>query len=341
MHRIEEYDKQEGIKQAWHGLTIVRKKLDLDHNCLTEWDIVPAEVFLKMPDEKKPNILLPFKQLICTDKPDLLIGQPYNPDTYHPITNEQFLKMVHDAISGTGHKVVSIGSVRNRGRIFISVEVKGLSEFKAGGRTFEPYLNFGNGHDKSSVLWVNLSEICTVCDNTFSFNLHKVEDKQGNGGLSLEQRHTKNVEAKLPEISKLVDQAVGVQREFAEAFESLTKKKVTVKTAERIYAGFIAMPQAEELSTRSRNIVSRLTDLFQTGAGNKGENRADLFQGATQYYTHENSGGKRLSRQYFSSEFGTGAQRKHEFWRLVKDNELFEATEERGAEVLEGKKPTG
>lgn len=330
MHRIEENDKQEGLTQAWHGLTTIREDLSLASNWLRDWDIQARNVYLGEGDEQ---IKLPFVQMICSDLPELLIGTPYNPQTFKPITNADFLKLVADSVSGIAHTLVSIGSIRNRGRVFASLEIAGLEAFKAGGREFKTYLNFGNGHDKSSVLWVNTSNVCTVCDNTFSMNLFSVENKDGQG-LKHQQRHTKNIAARLPEIAKLVDKAVRIQAEFAKSFSELAAKPCGMSEAQEAFAGFVGSDEATKLSTRSANMVARLVDLFCTGKGNEGANRADLFSAITDYYTHENAGGENKLKQFVSSEFGSGAMKKEEFWLIVRDDDSFKKLCARGRELI-------
>lgn len=313
---------------AWHGLTVIRPDLSLDNNVLAEQDVEPRSLYLDN------GVQVPFRQLVATDDESILVGYPYDPETYYPLTNRKFLDMVKEAVAGTSHEVISVGTVRHRGRTFISFQMEKMGEYTAAGRTFEQFLNLGNGHDKSSVLWANTSNTATVCDNTFGFNLYQTELNAKNGkGFGIYQRHTANMEAKLPEISKLIDAAVGVQMEFAKAFEALSGIKITKEEATKVYAGFVAAPDVEKLATRGQNIVKTMADLFESGKGNRGENLADLFSGATDYYTHEVSKSN-PNRRFFSSEFGSGAQRKREFWGIVNDGEKLEATAKRGSEVL-------
>lgn len=333
-HRIETYDKQQGIKQAWHGLTEVCPELTLDNNWLTNWETESRELFFANGAKS------PFNVLGCSDVPELLIGTPYNPETFKPIDNKAFLELVRGSIAGTDHKIVSVGSVRNRGRVFLSIELNGMEKFKAAGREFSAFLNFGNGHDKSSVLWVSTSNICTVCDNTYSMNLVQIENKESKDStddIKLRLRHTKNAELKLPGMAKLIDKAIGVQAEFALEMEKLAAQSITEKNAENLFAGFIGRNLTEidkGLSTRARNTVSRLKELHIAGLGNNGENLADSFQAVTEYYTRESSGGNNRLRQVVSSEFGAGQTNKAEFWRIVRDGELRDKAIVRGETLL-------
>jgi hypothetical protein len=221
------------------------------------------------------------------------------------------------------------------------------------GREFGAFLNFGNGHDKSSVLWVNTSNICTVCDNTFTFNLVSVENKVDqiakavlagtpveDVDLNIQKRHTKHVNLKLPELAKLVDKAVGVQAEFKLEMDKLAEIALPVDTAPKLFAGFLGRRIAKAdikkgLSTRGMNTVNRLGELFLNGRGNNGENYADAFSAVTDFYSHESSGKNAdVLRQALSSDYGSGNDNKQEFFRLVTLPESRLATVELGTELL-------
>lgn len=336
--RIFKYDKHQATTMGWHGKTDVVSKLDLDNNWLTTFDIVPYP--LNFEDGTPAD----FSLLRCSDVKELRIGVPYNPLTFKPISNKDFLGLIKASIGGTSHEVCSVGSVRNRGRVFVSIKLNGMETFKAAGRTFSAFLNFGNGHDKSSVLWVNSSNICTVCDNTFSFNLFSVEGDSAQGAASqttddikVALRHTKNATLRLPAIADLVDKAVGVQGEFKAAMDTLAAVPVTKPQA--LFAGFLGRKVAEKdiakgMSTRGLNTSLRLVELFKTGKGNLGQNRADAFQAVTDYYSHESSKGEDVFKQVLSSDFGAGNVAKVEFWDMINDDDKVDATIIRGLELI-------
>lgn len=315
---IENVDFTQGREIHWHSKNKVEEKitreniiLNKDGTAENRWDIVSRPLFF---DDQKPS---GFCALTCTDKPELTLGQAFNPETYTPLSNAQFLELIFGTIGGTDHEIWSAGSVCGRTKIFTSVKLAGLDKFKAAGRDFEPFLNFGSGHGKAATLWINTSNICTVCDNTLTMNyLHTIQlaKDQDNDQIAIIRKHTKNLQITLPEISKLIDKAIGVQAEFQIALESLANIPCQQNKAEKIYTGFVSPPEAEKLSSRGRGIVDNLLSLFTRGKGNKGENMADLFSGVTDYYSHESAGENRW-KQFVSSEFGAGANRKSEFWK--------------------------
>jgi hypothetical protein len=328
--RIEEIDVQQGIRVAWHKKTQVKEDLSLDDNVLRTWDAVPVPLGIISGGEEtgwRVEERIPDLQLVCSDDGSIRLGRPYNPDSYSPLTNEKFLEVIKNAVSGTQHKVVSVGSCRSRGRTFVSLDIEGLGRYDTAGHNFESFLNFGNSFDKSCEFWYNTSNIDTVCDNTFGMNLMKVTNGQGFGES---HRHTPGLSLLLPEISRIIDAAVGVQREFAEAFAQLATEKVDKSEAEAVFCGFIADPDSDELSTRGRNITNRLVNLFESSPGCKGETQADMFSAMTYHYTH---GTRETLKQFASSEFGFGARRKREFLDVL-TVAGYEATKTRGIALL-------
>ena len=324
------YDEQWGLVQAWHNDTKVKTELTLENNYLTTWDIVPVELIENLKEITLPDGSIAYQgdksglsRLVCSDNHAIKIGQGYNPLTFSPINNAKFIELVRQSISGTSHKIVSVGSVRNRGRVFLSIELMGMETFKAAGRNFSAYLNFGNGHDKSSVLWVNTSNTAVVCDNTYSINLVSVENKasaENEDDISIRQRHTKNADIKLPEIAKLVDKAIGVQGEFAIELDKLAEIEIAKTDAKALFAGFIGRNSvAEKLSTRASNTVDKLLELHVNGRGNNGRDLADAFNAVTDFYSHFSSGGTNINRQIVSSEYGSGLVAKQSFWNMVRN----------------------
>ncbi len=307
MDKITNYDKQQGIKQAYHGKTEVLENITFENNFLNDWEIEPQTLEANGVDTG-------FKILTASDDPSLFIGKPYNDKTYHPIANRKFLDLVQNAVGGAGHTIESVGSFRQRGRVFMSLRLDGLNDFTVGDRDFKAYLNFGNGHDKSSTLWVNTSNVCTICDNSFSINLMQLS----NDNVSYKVKHTRNADSKLPEIAKLVDAACGVQAIFAEELKAADDKEISEDNAKAWFAAFLN-PNAnltkihrgeEKISTRTKNQHKAMFDLFKNGKGNRGKTEADVFSAVTDYYTHMEGSEKSLSNRIYSSEYGRNSERK-------------------------------
>lgn len=342
-HEISNIDKQEGIEQAWHGLTVVKKVIELAQSWLAQWDVE------KRPMHEPDGMESEFCRVVCTDDPSIRIGKPVHCDTYGLVTNADFLRVVSNALKEIpGAIVASVGSVRERSRIFVSVKLPELATYQAAGREFIPFLNFMSSHDMSAPFAVNASNICTVCNNTFGMNLASF-GKQVSGlqaaqlasekakAVRILLKHSKNVGDRLENVPEIISGFHGSQMLFRVQMEKLAMEKVTIDDANALFTGFLTPENAveKEISTRRENQIERLVELFRYGAGNNGENRADLFSAFTDYYSHESSGGdnNRL-KQFESSEYGDGFNKKREAFDTLTSDALFAQTLKRGQLVL-------
>ena len=326
-HGITKRDRQEARHMGWHNLTQINEVLDLKNNWLTKWDI--QEVGLKTAGD----VEVPFKILTGTDDQEV-IGKPFA-GTYTPVSNKAFLDMIGEAISGVkGAVVESVGSVNNRGRVFVSLSIKGMDKFKVGNREFLDYLNFGNGHDQTSAVWTNASNTCTVCDNTFSMNL------DGEQEVKCKVKHSKDVIARLDNIVEIIDAYAGTQAKFKAEFERLMNEPMKTDKARNLFAGWMIRSNNEEggkdLGPKTLTKVNRVTELFEKGKGNSGENRADAFSAVTDYYTHESTrnSGKNVTRQVFSSDYGLGRMAKSSFWNVIRNDDSVNAFAANGKKAL-------
>jgi hypothetical protein len=326
-HGITNRDRQEARHMGWHNLTQINEVLDLKNNWLTKWDI--QEVGLQTAE----GVEVPFKILTGTDDQEV-IGKPFA-GTYTPVTNKDFLDMIGEAISGVkGAAVESVGSVNNRGRVFVSISIKGMDKFKVGNREFLDYLNFGNGHDQTSAVWANASNICTVCDNTFSMNLNADQE------VKIKVKHSKDVVARLENISEVIDAYAGTQAKFKAEFERLMNEPMKTDKARNLFAGWMIRSNNEDggkdLGPKTLTKVNRITELFEKGKGNSGENRADAFSAVTDFYSHESvrNSGKNVARQLFSSEYGLGRMAKSSFWNVIRNDDSVNAFSVNGKKAL-------
>lgn len=321
-------DRQVGLKQAWHGLTEVQEVIDPKDNYLTSWDVERRALSVEVDGVAVDS---GFDILVGSDDGEL-IGKPLS-QAYKEVSNEAFMDLVSDAMNRLPKaKLESVGSVGNRGKVFATISLGDHKDYKIGDRGFQDFLNFGNAHDQSSRLWINNTNICTVCENTFNFNLNS------NKGMVGSAVHRGDIELKLADLTVLVDEFLGTQEDFKTKFDKLLKRRIDLEKAQQLYTGFLTRNNPREgVSVRCLNTVERLGELFTRGAGNRGENYADAFSAVTDYYTHNSTrgGGKNKASQYYSSEHGLGRMNKNAFWTVVNNRELCEKTINRGKKLLE------
>lgn len=342
-HEITSNDMQEGRAQAWHGLTTIREQLALAGSWLTKWNVLKRPLFRVVDGVNIPS---EYEEITCSDRPDIVIGGPVAP-SYALVDNKAFVATVADALRELkGAQVETVGSVCNRARIFVTVKLAELESFKAAGREFRPFLNFLSSHDQSAPFTVNTSNICTVCNNTFGMNLRAALGQRSGiaaakagsayGNVRVVLKHTKNIADRLENIPEIVSGFLGAQAEFRAMMESLAAQSIKVDDANALFAGFVddTMGAPVKMSARRANQVTRLTTLFVKGAGNRGENLADVLSAGTDYYSHENAGDSSLARQFNSSEFGTGAMEKRRLANLLTVDDKRGAAVARGRELL-------
>ena len=338
-HEIMQHDKQQGREIAWHKLTEVRPDLSLENCWLNEWDYAPRPVMID-------GLKTPFSALgvtdnceveICDadgnptgDKTPLIIGLPYQTKTFKPVLNARLLGLLIKATEGRGLTLESCGTVFNRGRLFVSFGLAGAN-FEVNGQQYKPFLNLGNGNDKSSPLWLNTSNTKTVCNNTFTMNM-------GDSGLIMSVKKTQFSDFKLADMGAAIDAMLSGQKSFARQIVALGNLACDETTAREFFAGFITPDPTAPLSARAVTNLDRLTQLFNGGLGNDGNDFNDVFQALTDFFTHEAASSKGDGaanwKNFVSSEFGAGKNAKMKAWDLLSKKETREGVILMGRQVL-------
>jgi len=304
-HKIENRDAQMGTFQAWHGLTDVQQEITFEKSPLN-WELERRPLFLSTALDGS-SVKFHQDAIVCSDD-GLPIGNAVK-GSYGIIQNKQLFDTLISGLEDCNvkFKVASIGSVCDRTKVFISIELNEGKTFMVGNRQFDFYLNAISTHDGSGKAMFLDSSICTVCANTFSFNVNAFSKK--NQGIKFSVKHTKNSQVSLINVASGIEDLISNRALFCAELAELGHKSVNDSIAEQFLTGFIVPETAKDFSTRSGNKVEEVFNLFKTGAGNSGENRLDLFSALTDYYTHSNTG-KNIQAQFVSSEFGPSSKMK-------------------------------
>jgi hypothetical protein len=318
---IQTRDIQVGLEMAWHKLTQVEKAIDAT-NCRILYPMTIEQLVFKNPagDYVEGN----GRQIVSLDD-NLPIGRPVGSD-YKLIDNAGIWDAVQQGLAGTKHEIVSCGSVSDRSLGFISVKI--ADDFKAANRDTKSVMNVLWGHGGNKAVVARTGFTVVVCQNTFNVAMREKSD------FKLSIRHT--AKANVLDLGKAIDAHIGVVAEFKLAMDSMDSVDVTADKARKIYAGFLSGGEVPETKTgisRLTNVVHDMTTLFAIGNGNSGRTMADVFNGATDYYSHESSGGNRW-KQFVSSEFGAADNRKREFMDVISDAGSLASTVRNGESVL-------
>ncbi len=303
-HQIEVRDVQAGIEQAWHGLTKVVPIVTFDDAFPFEIERLPLLVANDTPLEG-------WSFFRCSDD-GKAAGVPVF-ESYNALSNARFWEIVQNAVGGTGATIESAGTIYDRCRRFVTVKLgTDLDTFKVGDREFNNRFSLLDSIDGSTNFYGVNSSTCVVCANTFAVVMGDTS-----GEFRFKIRHSKNLLPKIENMEKAIDQFLGVTAQFKKALSIANEIPVTPVDARSLFAGWAAT-DTNGMSSRSFNTVTRLTELFNRGAGNNGETLLDAFSAVTDYYSHESSGGADQPgfkmKQTISSEFGSGSRKKQDFF---------------------------
>ncbi len=320
-HNIQKRDIQTGVEQAWHKLTNVVENID-ETNAGILYPMYIAETYFKTPDGKE--VASNGRQIVAGDD-NLPIGRTVGND-YKLISNREIWDAVQDGLSGTSHKIVSCGTVADRSLGFVSVKV--AENFIAAKRDTQNVMNVLWGHGGNKAVVARSGFTVVVCQNTFNMAMGERSD------FKLSFRHTANTN--ILDLGKAIDAHIGVTAEFKLAMDGLDAVDVKASEARKIFAGFISGGETPESKTgisRFSNTLDRVQELFVSGKGNSGRTLADVFNGVTDYYSHESTGGTAW-KQFSSSEFGSAGNRKTEFFDILTNPDTLRSTTFRGESIL-------
>lgn len=304
-HNLDSRDVQVGIEMAWHGLTKVVSEIRFE-------DAFPFEIEKRQLADSEDGSPIEGEYYYRSTDDNKKVGKTL-PDSYVAISNARFWEIVNNAVGGSGATIESAGTIYDRCRRFVTVKLgTDVDDFKVGDRVFKNRFSLLDSIDQSTNLYGVNSSTCVVCANTFAVVMG---DRSGEFRFKL--RHSKNLLPRIENMEKAIDSFIGVTAQFKQALDLANTIPVSVPDARALFAGWTTSGESE-ISARTYNTVGRLTDLFVGGAGNRGETLLDAFSAITDFYTHESSGGEDKPgfklKQMLSSEYGTAARKKQEFF---------------------------
>jgi len=339
MPEIEIEDELTTAICTWNNKELTPIALRENSNVLNRFEYVPHVLTVG-------NRATRFSVLQCSDN-GAIVGKPFA-DSYGLLNNSDFIGIIETIGAaldklGLKWKVSTTGTLQNRERSFISLQIDAASFAVIDGREFHAFLNCLNSIPSNSGCTVTFANntFCVCCRNTFA---HVLQGKDG-AKFHAAVKHTKGMKAVLSDIPVLVESYFSGNEKLFANLKAFSVFPVGLIDAENYFAAFIGrdlkgnLTDKTELKTRSANIVETLQGLFARGKGNKGETALDLFQAVTEYYTHFSAGETdNKTKQFNSSESGDGYFSKNDFYQwLVKhiqEKNQFQAVARVGETLL-------
>jgi hypothetical protein len=298
---------------GWHGLGTPTVDFTAPNLSKVLWahEMAPAGI-------QTPNGFVATGERYAVSKDDgLPIGQAVGKNWASP-SNLELFELFSEATAGSNYKICSVLTVD--GREQFAIDAKG-DNIKAGSRDWAPYVGLHRFFGGKGKLLVKGHGKVMQCGNTTALFVSSVGDAES----VISCKQTGAIFAKLPLIKAQIEKQHGVSAMFAAAMAEAESVTVKTETAARAFVGLLT--EGKALSTRSVNRSNRLVQLFKSGAGNRGENLADVFNALTDFYTHESAGSVDsaeskedfLVKQWHASEFGGAATRKSELAEMFFD----------------------
>jgi hypothetical protein len=295
-------DFQVGLTQAWHRQTRIEKVISADHFP----EIVPAPLTYTVGDQLRewPGMTVP----VSADD-GLPVGTASGA-SYTLFTPREAMAYLGEVLSGTGHKVESLGMIFNRARWFVTFDLTELAGIAPAGEAFK--LTASGGLDKSQSPMFNLTHTVAVCANTV---------RVARAGRALfSSKLTKGFASRLEASRAALGEVVGMARVFNETLRGLGKAPATVDQARAVYAAELTGNGADLRSTRSGNLLDDMVLGFRSGRGNSGATRLDAVNGFTEVLGQGLIGSasrRDAFSRWESSEFGGNADRKAAFVEAI------------------------
>ena len=226
------------------------------------------------------GIIVPNKKALVRDDTNTIVG--LHSDGYQPYQNHELMDLLHQVSGRTGLEVHRGGEFKGGGRIY--VQLKG-NNLKLGDDIIEGFLTGVNSFDGSTSLAFGHSNTTISCMNTF-FRVMQ--------GLQNKVRHTKSLSLKVEDICRRLDVVLEEEKETFRFITELSETRVKPVLKEKVTRKLFGIKpefslDSNDLSTRTKNNLSRFYIDLNGEISQKGDNICGLFSGVTKYTTHSYS----------------------------------------------------
>lgn len=336
---IQENDLTFSVRSPeWHGKANVRTMAEMLSEVKTHLlSIHYVELTLQGVAESGEIVLFPDKKLVCADSsllpfnanrevhPPALVPLATPGNVFQPLQNAEFFEAAKNAFDKLGlpfsDRIETAGTLCNMAKFYFSIGVSDLDFTGPDGQKIEGFLNFLNAANGENCAAMILEHFRVVCHNTYTATLN------GNGAVKLFGKHTANgIPDFLDSIGRGIEAlAIENKRLAGTVFPTLAETSVSRERAMNIVDGYSfarALKDGERLSdsveitAQAEKATEEIVSLAWTGAGNRGGDLYQLFQGATDYWTNGGGVGSErvgLTKRISRARWGSAATHKAEF----------------------------
>jgi phage/plasmid-like protein (TIGR03299 family) len=229
---------------------------------------------------------------------------------YFPYQNHQLVELLDTVSKQIGLPIHKGGYFGDGEKVYLQLK---SNDLKLGDDRIEGFITGVNSFDGSTSLAFGPSNITISCQNTFFAAFRNLNTKV---------RHTKNMIMRVDEICRGLELVMEEEKEMFKDIERLSETRMTKKNEDWVsrllfnIAKEVDLNDEEQVSTVTRNRLTRFYVDLNGELKSKGENLWGLFSGVTKYTTHSINKGDNLKNQE-NKMFGVMGERERQIFKKL------------------------
>ena len=296
-------------RDAWHGLGARLSQVATAQEAIEAasmgWEVEMRKVFIQTPSGQFMEV--PNKKAVTR----MDNGKVYGvfSDGYTPLQNRDAFTFF-DSVVGAGEAIYhTAGTLGGGSRIWILAKLPGDLKL-SNSDVLERYILLANSHDGSLAVTMKPTTVRVVCNNTLSVAMG------GETNKLFKAVHTTNVMQRVNQARETLGLQEAYFAMMMRGIERLADERMTQVAAEEFLVELFGQEEnPEAISTRMRNQMDTVGDLFISGTGNHGVNRWDMLNAVTEFVDHKRS--KDADKRLDAAWFGGGKDLKQKAWNLL------------------------
>jgi len=249
------------------------------------------------------GIIVPKSKAIIREDTNTVLS--VHGDGYFPYQNHQMVDLLDKVSQQVGLPIHKGGYFGGGEKVYLQLK---SNDLKLGNDRVEGYITGVNSFDGSTSLAFGPSNITISCQNSFFAAFRN---------LNAKIRHTKNMEMRIDDICRGLEGVLEEEKEMFEDIKKLSETKMTKKQEDWVTRTLfnimkdVDLNSEKDVSTVTRNRLSRFYVDLNGEIKEKGDNLWGLFSGVTKYTTHSLSKGDNSENKMF----GTYGQRERQIFK--------------------------
>tara|TARA_R110002050_G_scaffold33117_2_gene84623 strand:+ start:496 stop:1440 length:945 start_codon:yes stop_codon:yes gene_type:complete len=180
-----------------------------------------------------------------------------------PLQNRDAFEIFEPMVDAGDLKIHTAGSLRNGERIWALCQINQDNSEVVAGDEIAKFVLLSNGHDGKLAVHFGFTPIRVVCANTEAMARNSAASKL------IRVRHNRFVKRNVQDVRDVMNLANQEFEASAEVYRYLASKSINTKDLQsyiKIVLGADGKGE-DDISTRTKNIILQVTDLFENGKG--------------------------------------------------------------------------